>query len=231
MTARNAALVGAAGLALAGFACLLDPAAFAFAWVAALSTWLAWPIGSMALLLIHALTGGRWGDAIAPGLRLGVANLKLLLPALLPVLLLLSGRCIRGRTAPAPRISAAGSTSTCRSRPGVPGGLPGELVRRWPGCADARAACLPAWRACRADPARGDVHLRDHRPRRCRWIPTFNSSIYGLIALAGAGLVALAAGDHCWPRCQRGGGRCCRTWASCCSGRWCSGSISTSCSC
>ena len=36
-------------------------AAFPHAWLAAVTVWMGWPLGSMALLLIHALTGGRWG--------------------------------------------------------------------------------------------------------------------------------------------------------------------------
>lgn len=58
-----------------------------FGWLAALALWIGWPLGSMALLLIHRLTGGRWGDALRPALRAATATLPLLLPALLPVLL------------------------------------------------------------------------------------------------------------------------------------------------
>ena len=60
--------VGAIGLALALLGWLLEPTVFPHAWLAALSSWIGWPLGCLALLLVHALTGGRWGDAIRPQL-------------------------------------------------------------------------------------------------------------------------------------------------------------------
>jgi hypothetical protein len=81
--------VGAIGLALALLGWLLEPAAFPHAWLAALSSWIGWPLGCLALLLVHALTGGRWGDAIRPQLLCGVGTLLLLLPALVPLLFVL----------------------------------------------------------------------------------------------------------------------------------------------
>jgi hypothetical protein len=68
---------------------VVSPAVFPHAWLAAVSFWLGWPLGSMALLFVHALTGGRWGRAIRPQLASGVATLPLLLPALLPLLFVL----------------------------------------------------------------------------------------------------------------------------------------------
>ena len=40
---------------------LVAPAQFPHAWLAAVTGWIGWPLGSIALILIHALTGGRWG--------------------------------------------------------------------------------------------------------------------------------------------------------------------------
>jgi hypothetical protein len=80
------AVTGVAGAALGWIA---DPDAFASAWLAALDTWLLWPLGSLALLLAHSLTGGRWGEAARPGLLAGITTLPLLIPGLVPVLLLL----------------------------------------------------------------------------------------------------------------------------------------------
>ena len=87
MTARRCWLLTGTGLAGAAVTWLLDPAGFAHAWLAAVVAWSAWPLGSLALLLAHALTGGRWGDAVRPGLVAGVATLPLILPLILPVLL------------------------------------------------------------------------------------------------------------------------------------------------
>jgi hypothetical protein len=38
-----------------------------------------WPLGSMGLLSIHSITGGRWGIAVRPALALGVTTLPLML--------------------------------------------------------------------------------------------------------------------------------------------------------
>ncbi|CAH2600599.1 conserved membrane protein of unknown function [Rhodovastum atsumiense] len=81
----KAALAAIAGLLVAILAWKLDPGRFQHAWLAALSLWLGWPLGSLALLLAHALTGGRWGEAVQPALLAGVASLPLLVPALVPL--------------------------------------------------------------------------------------------------------------------------------------------------
>ena len=86
---RGAWAAGVVGLLAAAIGWWASPAAFPHAWLAALTFWIGWPLGSLALLLIHALTGGRWGDAIRPQLAAGAATLPLLLPALLPLLLVL----------------------------------------------------------------------------------------------------------------------------------------------
>lgn len=88
-TTQAAWIIGGVGLLIAMLGWWLEPAAFAHAWLAALTAWLGWPLGSLALLLTHALTGGRWGDAIRPYLLAGLRTLPLLLPALLPLLFVL----------------------------------------------------------------------------------------------------------------------------------------------
>lgn len=82
---RGAWGAGVAGLVGCGAAGLLAPGQLPFAWLAAVTCLLAWPLGSLALLYLHALTGGRWGLAIRPQLAAGVATLPLLLLALLPL--------------------------------------------------------------------------------------------------------------------------------------------------
>lgn len=87
--ARIAWMIGGLGLALCVVGALLQPASFAFAWLAAAAIWLRWSLGCLVLLLVHTLTGGRWGFAIRPWLLLGISVLPLLLPAIVPILLLL----------------------------------------------------------------------------------------------------------------------------------------------
>ena len=68
---RHLALVAvAAALALAAGA-VLWPAAVAAGWLVALTFWSSGPVGAIVLALIHETTGGRWGLAAAPALRLG----------------------------------------------------------------------------------------------------------------------------------------------------------------
>ena len=73
--------LGAVGLGAALLGWLLEPSVFPHAWLAALSAWIGWPLGCLALLLVHVLTGGRWGDAIRPQLIAGIGTLPLLVPS------------------------------------------------------------------------------------------------------------------------------------------------------
>jgi len=84
---RWAWIAGAAGVIACAIAWYFAPARLPFAWLAAFACGIGWPLGSLALILTHALTGGRWGKAIWPQLLLGVASLPLVLLALVPVLL------------------------------------------------------------------------------------------------------------------------------------------------
>jgi hypothetical protein len=93
MTRRQTELVawaaGAAGLIATAIGWDTAPAAFPHAWLAALTAWLGWPLGCMGLLLIHSLTGGRWGYALRPQLVAGMNTLLLLPAATIPWLLTL----------------------------------------------------------------------------------------------------------------------------------------------
>jgi hypothetical protein len=82
---RYALPIGIVGLAIAACGWMLQTADFDSGWLAALTLFSAWPLGSIALLLIHSLTGGRWCEVLRPALRVGVCSLPLLLPALIPL--------------------------------------------------------------------------------------------------------------------------------------------------
>jgi hypothetical protein len=84
---RTAFIAGAGGLAASAVGWIVMPDEFAHAWLAAVTCWMAWALGSLGLLLIHALTGGRWGYLIRRPLAAGVATLPLLVPLLAPVLI------------------------------------------------------------------------------------------------------------------------------------------------
>ena len=86
---RLAWIVGGVGLLASAIGAMVQPRAFGFAWLAALTTWSRWPLGCLALLLVHALTGGRWGESTRRSFGQGVRALPLLLPAMIPLLFVL----------------------------------------------------------------------------------------------------------------------------------------------
>lgn len=84
-TERIAWIAGGAGLVASVIAWIVDPEAFAYAWLSTLILAIGWPLGSIALIHVHAITGGRWGWAIRPQLVFGVTTLAVILPAIIPI--------------------------------------------------------------------------------------------------------------------------------------------------
>lgn len=86
MSLLRAFTLGVFGFVVVAAVAWREPEVFPYAWLAALVTWIAWPLGSIGLLLIHSLTGGRWGFAIRPQLVVGIRTLPMLAPFLAPLL-------------------------------------------------------------------------------------------------------------------------------------------------
>ena len=84
---RALVFVAVAGLLLTGLGALLDSAAFLRAWLVAALTGIALPLGAMAVLMTHNLTGGQWGEPVRAPLKAVVATLPLMLVAFVPLLL------------------------------------------------------------------------------------------------------------------------------------------------
>jgi hypothetical protein len=61
-------MIGAGGLMATLALWRADGAAAPYAWLAAFATWIGAPLGGLGLILIHGLTGGKWGYAIRPQL-------------------------------------------------------------------------------------------------------------------------------------------------------------------
>jgi len=82
----SALMVGAAGvlLCVAGF--FVDSRAAMAAWLTAALAFAGLPLGALTILMVHGLTGGRWGEAMRPPLRAMAATMPLALLLLLPVL-------------------------------------------------------------------------------------------------------------------------------------------------
>jgi hypothetical protein len=89
MKHRSVALFAVAlvALALLVAAAILWPRTAAAGWLIAYIYVSAVPLGSLALLPIHRLTGGRWGDALRPVLEPAAACIPLLALLFIPVLI------------------------------------------------------------------------------------------------------------------------------------------------
>lgn len=92
---------GIALLVLGLAAAVLDPTAWARGWLPAFVLISMVPIGSLGLLMVHGITGGRWGREMAPTLIAAARTLPLLIPAFLPILI------FRGRLSDWPLTGAA----------------------------------------------------------------------------------------------------------------------------
>jgi len=191
-TAWMLSLIGLAALVVGGYTM---PTSIAHAWLSTLTVWMSWPLGCMAVLLVHALTGGRWGLVLRRPLKAGLSTLPLLLLALLP--------WVWGLTRLYPWLDASADR------------LPNHFYLNGPFLAVRGVIYLivwlglglRVWRAFRtADPVPA---LRSLAPLGLILLaltvtfasidltmsldPRFTSSIYGLIALLSMGLTALAA--------------------------------------
>ncbi|WP_414474509.1 hypothetical protein [Microvirga sp. M2] len=86
-SAMTALAIGLSGLAIVAIGWAFAPAAMAQGWLLAFLFWSSIPVGSLVLLLIHRLVGGRWGDAFAPALLAGAGLVPLAALAFLPIVL------------------------------------------------------------------------------------------------------------------------------------------------
>ena len=87
MTARALALLGLILCAIALLLITAAPVAALRAWLAAAFLWSGLPFGSLGLMMVMRLTGGRWDQALPPFLEAGALTLPLSFATLLPILL------------------------------------------------------------------------------------------------------------------------------------------------
>ncbi|MER8630994.1 hypothetical protein NKH55_14630 [Mesorhizobium opportunistum] len=78
-------LVAGAGVLLSIAGLSLEPRTTLAGWLAVSLFLLGLPLGAMTILMVHGLTGGRWGEALRAPLRAIVATLPLALLLLLPI--------------------------------------------------------------------------------------------------------------------------------------------------
>ncbi len=83
-TFRLSLAVGGLGLLLCAGGAFLDIRIVLAGWLAAALITIGLPLGAMTVLMIHGLSGGRWGVAMRPPLRAMIATLPLALLLLFP---------------------------------------------------------------------------------------------------------------------------------------------------
>jgi hypothetical protein len=83
---RVALIAGAAGLALCAVGAFLDPTAFFQSYLMAYLYWLAFPLGSMALLALYHLGGGVWGFPIRRSLEAAMITVPLFALLFVPLI-------------------------------------------------------------------------------------------------------------------------------------------------
>jgi hypothetical protein len=84
---RTALLAGIVSLGLSGAGGLVSPAQFFQSYLIAYLFWFGIALGSLAILMIHHITGGAWGAVIRRLLESGTRTLPLMALLFLPVLL------------------------------------------------------------------------------------------------------------------------------------------------
>ena len=84
-TRMAAIVVGGLGLAGCIVGVLFDPAGLFSGYLFAVLCWIMLPLGCLAILMLHYLTGGRWGVAGGRTLRAGAATLPLLAVLFVPL--------------------------------------------------------------------------------------------------------------------------------------------------
>lgn len=84
---RISLTAGMIGLGLSGWSWLIEPQSFYRAYLPACLFWLTLPLGSLAIMMVHQLTGGAWGEFIRVPLKTAAATLPLAPILFLPLML------------------------------------------------------------------------------------------------------------------------------------------------
>ena len=87
---RSAVLGVGAAAVLGAWAFLVAAADPAAGWLVGLCFWISVALGASAMLAVHGLTGGGWGEALRPALAPAAVSLPVFLPLAVPLLLALS---------------------------------------------------------------------------------------------------------------------------------------------
>src|SRR5262245_35818449 len=86
---RAAGIAALAGMGVACLAAFLDPVQACRSYLVAAVFVVGFPVGALGLTMIHALTGGEWGEQLAFGLRATLRTMPLSLVLFAPVLVMI----------------------------------------------------------------------------------------------------------------------------------------------
>src|SRR5687768_8505306 len=84
---RNSLVVGVAALIVCGVAAFIDSRSFFRSYLIAYVFWISLALGSLGVVMLHNLVGGRWGAIIRRFLESGVRTLPLMAVLVIPILL------------------------------------------------------------------------------------------------------------------------------------------------
>lgn len=84
---RNALIAGGAGIAISAIGLAMNPVNFFRSYLLVFVFWIAFPLGALAMLMLHHLTGGNWGFIIRRLLEAATRTLWLLAVLYIPLLL------------------------------------------------------------------------------------------------------------------------------------------------
>lgn len=84
---RNALIVGGAGIAISAIGLAVNPVMFFRSYLLAFVYWISFPMGALAMLMLHHLTGGNWGFLIRRLLEAATRTLWFLAILYVPLLL------------------------------------------------------------------------------------------------------------------------------------------------
>ncbi|HET7587004.1 MAG TPA: hypothetical protein VFL45_02855 [Gammaproteobacteria bacterium] len=85
--ARLALVIGVLGIIACAVGAAFDLRAALQAWLFAAIVWIGFPLGAMAMLMCHNLTGGGWGEISRPILKATIATLPIGMVAFVPLLI------------------------------------------------------------------------------------------------------------------------------------------------
>src|SRR5688572_4425071 len=84
---RNSLVIGVAALVVCGIAAFIDSRSFFRSYLIAYVFWVSLALGSLGVVMLHNLVGGRWGAIIRRFLESGMRTLPLMAILVIPILL------------------------------------------------------------------------------------------------------------------------------------------------